>query len=65
VTTLVIEMVEVASHDSTASFWGNASRLAIDPRAVTRVASEAKAATANFMIAFGDGVYEVVERTDC
>jgi hypothetical protein len=62
VTTLVIETVEVvvASHDSAASFWGNASRLAIDPRAVTRVARDARAATANFMIAVEGKVYGVL-----
>ena len=67
VTTLVIETVEVvvASHDSAASYWGKASRLTIDPRAVTRVARDTKAATANFMIAVGDGVYEGLGRTVC
>jgi hypothetical protein len=36
--------------------------LAIDPRAVTRVAREAKAAIANFMIAFGGWVQVCYER---
>jgi hypothetical protein len=51
VTTLVTEMVEVAvvveaSQDPLASFWGEATRLSIDP-AVARVAMYAKAAMAD------------------